>query len=276
MLLLPARASNVVRAFSFGGGVQSNAVMVLQAQGKVHYDLFIFANVGADSENPDTLAYIENYSKPFCHKHGIQFVEVRKTWADGHSETLWEYMQRTQRSIPIPLRMGGNGAPGRRSCTEGFKIEVIGKYLKGLGYTHFIKGIGFSTDELHRLRDPYWYAECGIQVRREHPLVDLRMDRQACKQVIASAGLPIPPKSACFFCPFHQRNEWIEMKRNRPDLFQRAVELEKMLNARRNLLGKDRLFMHRSVTPLDQAVGNQLLLFDFDALDTCDAGVCMI
>jgi hypothetical protein len=45
------------RIFSFGGGVQSVSVMVLQSLGKVQYDEFVFANVGEDSENPGTLQY---------------------------------------------------------------------------------------------------------------------------------------------------------------------------------------------------------------------------
>ena len=42
-----------MRTFSFGGGVQSTAVLVLQAQNKLPepYDVFLFANVGDDSEH---------------------------------------------------------------------------------------------------------------------------------------------------------------------------------------------------------------------------------
>ena len=60
--------------FSFGGGVQSTAVLVLQAQGKLNYDEFVFANVGDDSENPETLEYVNRYSKPFAAAHGIRLV----------------------------------------------------------------------------------------------------------------------------------------------------------------------------------------------------------
>ena len=40
-----------MRTFSFGAGVQSTAVLVLQALGRLPepYDVFLFANVGDDS-----------------------------------------------------------------------------------------------------------------------------------------------------------------------------------------------------------------------------------
>lgn len=275
MLLLPANASSVVRAFSFGGGVDSHAALVLQVQGELHYDLFIFANVGHDSENPDTLAYIKNYTKPFCEQHGIKFIEVAKTRRSGEAETLWAYLHRTPRSVPIPARMGGNGAPGNRSCTEDFKVKVVDRYLRLQGYTHAVIGLGISFEEWWRIRDQQWYSDNGLMKRREYPLVDLRLTRQQSKALIAEAGLPEPPKSSCFFCPFHKRNEWIEMKREHPDLFQRAVDLEHMINHKREkVLMKDRLYLHPDVVPLEHAVGDQLPLFPDEALSSCDSGYC--
>ena len=41
----------------------------------------------------------------------------------------------------------------------------------------------------------------------------------------------MPPKSACWFCPFHQTARWTDMRRNRPALFDKACDLEDLLNA---------------------------------------------
>lgn len=60
-----------MRIFSYGGGVQSTAVLCLAASGRVQYDYFVFANVGNDSENPATLEYIERYAKPFAEANGL-------------------------------------------------------------------------------------------------------------------------------------------------------------------------------------------------------------
>jgi hypothetical protein len=42
--------------FSYGGGVQSTAGLVLAAAGRINFPNFVFANVGEDAEHPATLA----------------------------------------------------------------------------------------------------------------------------------------------------------------------------------------------------------------------------
>jgi hypothetical protein len=257
-------------------------VLVLQALGKLHnpYDVFVFSNVGDDSENPDTIRYIETVTKPYAAKHGIEIVEVQKT-TRGEPETLLAYCYRTAKSVPIPMRAGGNGKPGSRSCTADFKISVVNKWIKQQGFPRVTTGLGISMDEVHRMRDTHWHdrygkKKFGFWQRREYPLIELRLRRQDCQHIIAGAGLPLPPKSSCWFCPFHRPNEWIEMKRETPDLFIQAVELEKAMNAKRNLLGRDAMYFHGSLLPLDQSVGDQLPLFPNWEMDNCESGYCFV
>jgi hypothetical protein len=41
-------------------------------------------------------------------------------------------------------------------------------------------------------------SDSGIAHERvAYPLIDLRLDRAACVQIIRQAGLPVPPKSSC-------------------------------------------------------------------------------
>lgn len=190
--------------FSYGGGVQSNAVLVLQAEGKLlqPYDYFIFSNVGFDSENPATLEYVEHEAKPYAAKHGIEFITVQKMRgrkkAEQIPDTLLSQINRQQKSFVIPVRMGHNGAPGNRNCTEDFKISVVGNAIKAMGFTHAIIGLGISVDEFSRARSLEWYEEQNIQKRREYPLLDLRLGRSDCLRIIQAAGLSEPPKSSCW------------------------------------------------------------------------------
>lgn len=272
---------------------------VLQAFGRVFFDAHVFANVGTDSENPATLAYVENYLKPYCEDHHIRFVETQKLYR-GKPDTLRQALERPDRSIIIPARMGHNGAHGNRNCTQNFKIEVVDRWVKQQGVTHVVTGLGISIDEIERVRSQSWHLVLKpkqlkallakysleqvivdltirpkvLRKRREYPLVDLRMTRQACKDLIAEAGLPLPPKSSCYFCPYHKRGEWLTMKREEPELFAQACEVEQTINRKRLAINRDGLFLHPDLVPLDRAVGEQMLLFDFDVFDTCDAGVC--
>lgn len=260
-----------MRVFSFGGGVQSVAVLVLAAQGKVQYDQFLFANVGADSENPETLAYFEVFAVPFAFRHGIPLEELHKVRRNGDRETLLGRIRRSERSIPIPMHMN-NGAPGNRQCTGDFKISVVAKWLREHGATAespATVGLGISTDEFQRARS----ASKLNYERLEYPLLDLRLSRLDCRRIIADVGLPIPPKSACFFCPFQSPTQWRRLKHDKPALFAQSVEIEGFLNARGGRLGKDRVWMTRYAAPLDQVISGEQMTFD-DYLDTCESGYC--
>lgn len=259
-----------MRTFSFGGGIQSTACLVLAAQGKIDYRTFLFSNVGADSENPLTLEYYHAYAKPFARAHGLELIELQRVKRTGETETIMGRMKTSLRSLPIPVRMQ-NGAPGRRSCTGDFKIDVIAKWQKQHGATKKNKatcGLGISLDEFHRAR-----TESGISWQiLDYPLINLRLTRRDCIAIIERAGLPVPPKSSCFFCPFHSPTEWQRLKREQPDLFQESVDLEIMLNQRRAMLGKDGIFFHPALQPLNVAVGDQLTLWN--ELDVCEYGYC--
>ena len=92
-----------------------------------------------------------------------------------------------------------------------------------------------------------------------------------------SAGLPVPPKSSCWFCPYHKLSVWQEMRQDQPELFWKAVDLEKFINARRASLNLDPVWLTRLLKPLDQATHEygQNSLFD-DTFDACESGYCMV
>ncbi len=275
MMTEAATGVQPLRFFSFGGGVQSVACLVLAAQGRIDFTDFVFSNVGADSEDPRTLEYLERYARPFAAEHGLTIHEVRKVRRDGSTETLWLRLTREgSRSLPIPVRMS-NGAPGTRSCTAEFKIRVIGKWAKahGASVEHpATVGVGISLDEIQRANtrraEPYEHLT--------YPLLDLRLRRTDCARIIRDAGLPVSPKSSCFFCPFHREHTWLEMRRTRPDLFERAASLEDLLNQRRALLGKDPVYLTRFNRPLRRVAPGGLQVLPADEFDDggCDGGWC--
>lgn len=108
--------------------------------------------------------------------------------------------------------------------------------------------------------------------KRTYPLLDLGIRRSDCRPIIEGVGLPIPDKSACFFCPFHDKEAWRKLKRETPDLFEKSCQLEATLNERRVTLGKDEVWLTRHAQPLADVVDDQLQL---DGLDGCDSGYCM-
>lgn len=266
-----------LRSFSFGGGVQSMSALVLAAERRIDFRMFLMANVGDDSENPGTIRYVEEYAKPFAADHGIELVVLdRIMQRTGEPRTLYQDLTREgSKSLKIPVRMS-NGAPGTRSCTATYKIEVIGRELKRRGATEDNKaviGIGISVDEIHRANS----RRCEPHEWIVYPLLDLGLRRIDCQRVIRDAGLPVPPKSSCWFCPFHRPETWHDMRRDEPELFEKSCQLEDLLNRRRDELGKDHVYLTRFNKPLRQAIPDGVdLLPMFDESDgNCDSGWCM-
>lgn len=265
-----------MRVFSCGAGVQSTAALVLTVQGDLDYDAHVFANVGDDSENPETIRYFEDVLLPYAASHGVRLVEAQKRRLGKYEkQTLLGEIYRRERSIPIPARMS-NGAPGNRACTVDFKIRVVDKYLAetgGKGADHYV-GLGITVDEIHRARKHEPERVRGFTKHIEYPLIDLGLSRSACQAIVKAAGLPEPPRSACWFCPFHSPAEWTRLRASRPDLFQQAVDLESHINEKRGAtLKKDKVWLHPALRPLEQAVGQQMT---FDELENCDGGYCFV
>jgi hypothetical protein len=265
---------------SYGGGVQSTAMLVLATQGRLGYtpDAALFANVGDDSEHPASLDYVRDIATPWAAERGLAVHEIKRTRRDGTPfkslmTTMLEHDNPDVAREVIPVR-GENGAPLSRVCTEDWKIRTVAKWQKQHGATKddpAITLIGISTDEATRAN-----RNNNIKTQViEYPLLDLGMNRSMCEQVIKDAGLPVPPKSSCYFCPFHRPQVWQEMRRDEPDLFEKSAQLEDLLNGRRERLGKKRVWLTGFGIPLREAIteAQDELPFGDDAAYDC-GGSC--
>lgn len=263
-----------IRAISSGGGVQSTALLVLQAEGRIDFPLFIMANVGDRAENPDTLDYVRRHALPYAEAHGVELVERRWVTRKGVERDLYDDLLEQARAVNVPVRLP-SGAFGTRLCTRRYKIEVVARELKARGATPAdpaVLGLGISTDEVQR-------AKVGIPseqpwTTRVNPLLDLNLSRRDCLRIVHDAGLPTPPKSSCSFCPFQRLSQWREQRAKHPDLFERNCELDAKLRARHEELGRGPAGLLHASLPLAVAVekhDDQLQL----ELGDCEGGYCM-
>ncbi len=262
--------------FSFGGGVQSVAAMVLASRGKIPYETFIFSNVGHDSENPATLDYLEAIVKPFMKQYGLEFFEVQRVNRAGEPTTLYEYLMSDNKSVPIPVVLP-SGSFGKRACTSDWKIKVIDKWIKANRTGIVYVGLGISVDEFQRVRfsrpviinkKPRASAKSTLKINK-YPLIDLRLTRQECIRIIQDAGLPVPSESSCYFCPFHNSKRWLNLSVHQPELFEKAVGIEQRINEK----SKSVLRLHGSGLPLAQMANGQMPMFEED---NCESGYCMV
>lgn len=265
-----------LRTFSYGGGVQSTAALVLAAQGKIDFPVFIFANTGNDSEDPRTLRYVEEVAKPYAAANSIELIEVAR-----RGTTLYEELTTTDRDlIPWQIKMTrsqaryGDAMALSRTCTSDWKIKAIAKLQAERGATKdnpAVTGQGISLDEIERMR-----TDSGIPWQvLDYPLIDLRLTRQDCINIIERAGLPVPTKSACWFCAFKSLHEWCRMRDEQPEQFARAVELERTKSAARVARGLEPIYFHRKLQPLDVLTSTYTADMFSDEESACESGFCM-
>jgi hypothetical protein len=92
--------------------------------------------------------------------------------------------------------------------------------------------IGYDAGPRDRCRSYKAEGKASTGTVNAFPLIEWGWDRDRCAAEIAAAGLPIPIKSACFFCPAMRKTEIDDLARSHPRLARKALELEDRAKAR--------------------------------------------
>jgi hypothetical protein len=152
----------------------------------------------------------------------------------------------------------------QRRCTSHFKQDPIKWWVdKREGEMM----IGFSVDEAYRADRPQklWSHE-------SHPLIEMGMTVSDCRDVIKSYGWPMPIKSSCYFCQFQTPFEWMWLKQNHPDLFQKALELEANFHQCKPQY-RETFGLYRG-TPLWRLAAGEQLPLGLTLEQSCWSGAC--
>jgi len=200
---MSGNGSGVKYILSFGGGVNTVALMMILLRSGDPLDEVVFADTGG--EVPETYNYGE-IARGYLARHGVPFRTVSNINGRDLYGTCWN-----RRVVPSVMW---------RWSTRDFKVRPIHRYYRSLG-VHIEQYIGIAYDEIERMKDspvPY--------VTNLYPLVDLKVTRAGCVEVIEKEGLPVPVKSGCFFCPFNSAGRWRWLYETHPDLYERAEALE--------------------------------------------------
>ena len=243
--------------WSYGGGVQSAAIAVLVVQGRLpRPERIVMADTGREATL--TWDYLRNYIQPYLATVGLT-VEI----APHSLASVDLFSESGDRRPMIPLYNSGGGRLPNFCSTE-WKRRVVSRWCRAEGYppSKRVEWLGISTDEIHR-------AHPGPGV--VYPLLDLvPMPRVACSLLVISAGLPQPPRSSCWMCPFRSPGEWRSLKERGDGDWERAVALDREL--RTFDVYEQTHYLHRSMKPLDEVdLGDdsQGVLFD-----VCEEGRC--
>jgi len=206
---------------AFGGGTNSTAMLCGFRERGIKPDLILFADTGG--EVPETYEHVLEMDTQCRVWWGIAIETVRKNF-QGEFEGLEGECIRG-RKLPAL-------AYGRKACSMKYKTQPQTQRLKifmdEVGAKNAVRAIGYDAGENHRANDIEGEdLKKGRYVRNWFPLLEWQWRRQECVEAIARHGLTQPGKSACFFCPAMKRGEILRLKQTRPDLFARALEIER-------------------------------------------------
>jgi len=110
-------------------------------------------------------------------------------------------------------------------------------------------------------------------IKHRWPLIEKRMTRQDCIKWLKVHGLEAPPKSACVFCPFHNRRAWLDMKAENGVDWQKAVMVDEAIRDARPPFA---LYVHADRIPLTEIKSEQDKgQLDLFASEECN-GVCFV
>lgn len=192
---------------AYGLGVDSTAMLVgLHAQG-IRPKFILWADVG--SEKAATYAYLPVIQAWLAHVGFPPVIVVRNAAPKSPYDNIEGNMVM---NATLPGATFGMG-----SCTIKWKIAPQNKWTDGNGdciaawwkQEKVVKLIGFDASEGYRKERANDKAFAAPDPKFEyiHPLMEWGWDREECKRRIDAAGLPVPPKSACLFCPNQKPEE---------------------------------------------------------------------
>lgn len=236
---------------SLGAGVQSSTMALMAAHGEIGPmpDCAIFADTQAEPKA--VYAWLDWLEKqlPF---------PVHRVSKGNLREELLNHMGGKNRIGARPPFFTNSGGMLLRQCTTTFKVFPIQAEIRRLiglkprqrapkeVVVH--QWIGISTDEAQRMKPSNL-----SYIKNIWPLIDAGMSRNDCLRWMEKRGYPMPAKSACTFCPYHDDALWRDMKANDPVSFAEACELDEAI--RPGSPGPkrpegDAWFVHRSRIPL--------------------------
>ena len=243
---------------SYGGGVQSAAVAVLVVQGKLpRPERVVMADTGREAAL--TWKYLAECVQPLLATTGLR-VEI----ASHSLATVDMYPKAGGRPLIPAFTAEKQRLPS--FCSVEWKRRVVHRWLRAEGYgpaRPVTQWLGISVDETARARTfPVSWAMVA------YPLLDMGLTRTACIQLVERAGLPRPPRSSCWMCPFRLDAEWMAMRERNDGDWDKALEMDASIRD----TGNGGLYLHRSAKPL--AAVEFRHEHQRDLFDVCEEGRC--
>ena len=238
---------------SYGGGVNSVAMLVGMRDRGISPNLVLFSDTGG--EKPETYDYIPVMDR-WLEANDMPKI-TRVSVADNPNAVA-----KTLEDQCLRLGFLPSIAYGWKTCSQRWKADPCRKFLNSWEPAlacwkdggKLMHAIGYDSGEAHRSLEDDKKTEWWF------PLREWGWARKECVAAVTAAGLPVPIKSSCFFCPSSKKSEILWLRREHPDLFDRAVAIEQAAAPNSSAVkGLGRNWSWQSLVAADEA---QLKMFE--------------
>jgi len=123
---------------------------------------------------------------------------------------------------------GALPSPQMRWCTKQMKIKPLEHWI---GDDPAISYVAIRADEGNRKG----YVSTKSNITAVFPFVEDDIDHDGVMRILDDAGIGLPEyyewrtRSGCYFCFFQRKAEWVGLHDRHPDLFERAVAIERKM-----------------------------------------------
>ncbi|TYR37410.1 hypothetical protein FXV77_05235 [Sphingobacterium phlebotomi] len=272
----------MTKVISLGLGVQSTALYYMASMKEMPTaNVAIFSDTGRESTATYSyLEYLKNWQKQ---NNGIKIAVVKDK--NLYQDLIYKSNSTRFASIPA-FTSSATGKVGmlRRQCTGDYKIRQVDDYIRDHVYKLPKRArrpqtdvcIGITLDEAERMSIPRerWkvnvYPFLGLKVDSwgnvERIPWAVPRDRKNIMEWYKQKNLPIPPKSACVFCPYQSDHTWAMRKLHAPEDFAAAVRVDEAIRNSTQQGIKNPVYLHRSCVPLSEV--------EFNITETVEWGEC--
>ena len=243
-----------MRVLSLGAGLDSTTLLLMSEHGEVtKLDYAIFADTQAEPQYVyETLEWLTQATRiPIIRTSagnlGQAVLSALNMQNVGHVGQPPFWVKNDPNKTYATADSGGSLW---RKCTSDYKIRPIRQVIRQLvgakprgrlpKEVHVEQWIGFTLDDLGRTfcSDVQW-------ITNVFPLIlPKRMRRRDCEAWLTKHGYPVPEKSSCTFCPYHDNAYWLRMQTERPDEFAGAVAFERQLHTGKLPGVRGKVYLH--------------------------------